>query len=679
MAELGEGMDTDVTTPELSLLEELILMLLNEQTGYFHQVDGWNLNCAVAGAVLAELSLRSRIDTDLDSLILLDAAETGDPLLDSALREIADEPVRRDAQYWIERLAGKAEPIIDRTLDRLVGLNILEHHPGEFWTLARATWRDELSGSTQEGTIGQLVRVRVVKALFSDEIPEIRTILVICLVDTCDIFRFMFELDEQTNERIELICKMDLIGRSIAKAVKQNINGLLRRHTAVSRQIPRVPLRRLLFDPNLRKGFISAAYANLAKEYGPVFEIRLPVGKPLIFLAGLSTNQWVHRNGRAYLKTGPCLDGIEKAYGATGILPTLDGAEHFRLRKAYTPTCSRAWLTRRLDPLFELIRKVMADWAVGETYQARSMCRRLINGQVSPLQVGVESQDLLDDLVSFKERVLAVHGAGVLPEFTLKTPAMKRRAKAVEEMFERVRNVHTRAQRAGCPRNLADDVLSLHASDPLLMPEANVRFALSATGVLSVYFGDMLSFAIYDMVTQPRLHDKIRSEADALFDNGDPDSEDFTPSAIDVTHRFIQESLRMHPVLPTSLRAVVNSCVVEGYELPVGSRVCIVHSATHHMEEVFPDPCSFDIDRYLPPHSAHRGLGFAPYGLGTHTCPGIQQATLYMVVNLLMIAHYFDISVSPPNYALRYNPFPTVKPTRRLKFHVAGQRRELPA
>ena len=39
----------------LSLPDELILMLLNEHSGYFHQVPGWQLNCAVVGAVLAEL------------------------------------------------------------------------------------------------------------------------------------------------------------------------------------------------------------------------------------------------------------------------------------------------------------------------------------------------------------------------------------------------------------------------------------------------------------------------------------------------------------------------------------------------------------------------------------------------------------------------------------------------
>ena len=57
-----------VTTQTLSLPEELILMLLNEESGYFHQVPGWDLNCTVAGAVLAELSLLGRIDTDADAV-----------------------------------------------------------------------------------------------------------------------------------------------------------------------------------------------------------------------------------------------------------------------------------------------------------------------------------------------------------------------------------------------------------------------------------------------------------------------------------------------------------------------------------------------------------------------------------------------------------------------------------
>ena len=67
----------DAPAQQLTLPQELVLMLLNEESGYFRQVRGWNLNCAMVGAGLAELSLIGRIDTDMDSLQLLDSTPTG--------------------------------------------------------------------------------------------------------------------------------------------------------------------------------------------------------------------------------------------------------------------------------------------------------------------------------------------------------------------------------------------------------------------------------------------------------------------------------------------------------------------------------------------------------------------------------------------------------------------------
>ncbi len=555
----------------------------------------------------------------------------------------------------------------------------LAHHAGDFWTLTPAHWLAHQRSDVEKSTASQFIRTRISEAIFTDTIPDPRDVIVICLVNTCDVFRFMFELDEHAEERIELICRMDLIGRSIAEAVEQNITSPTGRPSALSRRIPRVPLHRLLLNPHARTGHLPALFADLAKEYGPVFQIKLPAAKPKTFLAGASVNRWVHKSGRIHLRAGGYFADFENVFGASGVLPSLDGGDHFRLRKAMSPAYSRERLAGQLDQLFRLVRKFMATWTVGETYQARSLCRAMVNEQMSSLHVGVDTQDLIDDLVTYKERALSVHIIKIMPKFTLKTPGMKRRAKAIDEMLERVRRVHTPAQRAGCPRNLADDVLGLNVSDPQLVPESNLRFALTATGLTSVYFGDMLSFAIYAMISQPEIHERIRSEADALFDNGDPDGKAFTLAATDVTHRFLQECLRMYPVIAMSVRDVVNSCVVEGHELPVGSRVYIAQTASHYMDDVFPDPFSFDIDRYLPPQSAHRSFGFAPYGLGTHTCLGIRQALLQMTVNMMMIAHYFTISASPSNYELRFNPIPSMKPTKKLKFHIAGQRRELPA
>ena len=669
--------DRTVRSRPLSLPEELILMLLNEQNGYFHQVPGWNLNCTVVGAVLAELSLRSRIDTDLDSLHLLDPTETGDPALDPILKHIANERDQRNAQYWIERLAGQSDSIIDLILDRLVELKILEHHDGDFWTLATAKWHEDLRDASQEGTVGQFIKTRVVKALFTDEIPDPRDAIVICLTNACDVFRIMFELDEETEERIALICQMDLIGRSIGAAVAHNIATPMLRRSTLNKKIPVVALRRLLLSPHLRSGNIPAIFAELTKEYGPVFEIRPPFAKPMTFLAGPEANHWVHRHGRMHLMAGGYFADFERVYGAHGVLPALDGTDHFRLRKAMGPANSRARLAGRLDEVYRLVRQYMATWKTGETFPVRD-CRRMINAQLSPLFLAVESQDIFDDLMDFKERALTTHIINALPRFMLNTPGMKRRAKSVDTLLKRIQSVHTPAQRAGCPRNLVDDWLSLHASDPQLVPEANLRFALSAALVASVYLGDALSFAVYALASQPALCERIQAEADALFENGDPDGEDFNQSSTEVTRRFLMECLRMYPIVPMSMRDVMNSFVLEGYELPVGSRVHIAQTAPHYMEDVFPDPFSFDIDRYLPPRDEHRGPGYAPYGLGTHRCLGSRWMDLQLAVNVLMIAYHFTLELSPADWKLKFSPLPSMKPSEKLKFRVVEQRRDLP-
>ena len=669
--------ETDVTTHPLSLPEELVLALLNEENGYFHQVPGWDLNCAIIGAVLAELSLQSRIDTDMTSLFLLDQTDTGNPALDNTLKEIANEPTRRNAQYWIERLAPQAENVIDLTLDRLVELRILEYHDGEFWTMARNTGSSDLFAGISDVSGFQFVKTRISNAIFNNEIPDPRDSIIICLVNACDVFRFMFQLDEEAEERIAFLCNLDLIGRSIAAAVSQNIAGALFRRSALAKRIPTVSLGKLILNPHVRDGNVPALLADLTKEYGPVFQIRPPFSKPMIFLAGPDANHWVHRRGRMYLRAKDYFSDFEKVYGASGVLPSLDGADHFRLRKSLSAAYSRGRLAGQLDLIYFNARKYMSEWKTGESYSAKHLCRRMINAQISPFTISVESQDIFDDLSTYKERALVTHVIKALPKFMLKTPGMRRRAKAVDILLDRVQGVHTPAQRADSPRDLADDILSLHASDPQFVPESNLRFALSAALIASVYLGDAFSFTLYAMASQPEIYERIQSEADALFTNGDPTGQDLNPSTIDVTHRFLMECLRVYPIVPLSIRNVMNSCVVEDYELPVGTRLYIAQTASHYMEDVFPEPTKFDIDRYLPPRNEHLNPGYAPYGLGTHTCLGSRWMELQLAVNVLMVAHYFNIKVSPRDFKLKYDPIPSMKPSKKLKFLIAERRHEL--
>ena len=139
------------------------------------------------------------------------------------------------------------------------------------------------------------------------------------------------------------------------------------------------------------------------------------------------------------------------------------------------------------------------------------------------------------------------------------------------------------------------------------------------------------------------------------------------------------ECARVYPVVPMSVRNVMNTCVVvvEDYELPEGTRLYIAQSAPHYMSEVFPEPFSFDIDRYLPKRREHISPGYAPYGLDTHTYLGSRWAELQLAINVLMLPHYFTLKISPANYKLRISPFPNLSQSKKLRFTITEQRREI--
>ena len=178
------------------------------------------------------------------------------------------------------------------------------------------------------------------------------------------------------------------------------------------------------------------------------------------------------------------------------------------------------------------------------------------------------------------------------------------------------------------PQDLVDAYLAQHASDPRFLPESYLALPLGAILMTAVYMDDQIGFALDCLLQNPELYERVTAEADALRAEGDPSENDFSRARIDVTHRVLLEALRMSPIVAMSMRTVMNTCTAEGFELPVGAQLLIAHAATHYSDEVFPDPWTFYIDRYLPSRNEHFSRGYAPFGLGTHSCLGSRWADL---------------------------------------------------
>ena len=202
----------------LTFAEEIMLLLLEDESGRFVYVPEHSVNYVLSGAVLMELALMGKIDTDLNKLTVIDSDPTGDELLDPTLRRLAEADEQHDARYWVEFCQQDAMVIRQRALDRLCEAGILKREDNRFlWVFKSRRY------PTCDGKAEREVKLRIMSILFSDNIPDPRDIAIIGLVDACGIFRHLLSQREHkgAHDRIAQIRKMDLIGQAVTAAVRE--------------------------------------------------------------------------------------------------------------------------------------------------------------------------------------------------------------------------------------------------------------------------------------------------------------------------------------------------------------------------------------------------------------------------------------------------------------------------
>ena len=202
----------------LTFAEEILLLLLDDESGELVPAPAWSRQCALAGAVLMDLALQDRIDTDLRKLVVVDPSPTGDDLLDPVLATIVEETGVHDARYWVGRMAEeRSDRIQDGALSRLVRRGILESEGGRLLWAFRARRYPTIDGKAERE-----VKLRIMQVLLGDELPGPRDVVIICLADACRIFaRIMSAKEvERARGRIDVVRRMDLIGQAVSRAVR---------------------------------------------------------------------------------------------------------------------------------------------------------------------------------------------------------------------------------------------------------------------------------------------------------------------------------------------------------------------------------------------------------------------------------------------------------------------------
>lgn len=200
----------------LNLAEELLLLALQDEKGTVLASAADSLPYGLAGALLMELALRSRIQFDQKNLAAVDLTTIGDDLLDEALEIIGQSKRNRNPQYWVTSLSTRIKNLQGRLQDRLVQKGILKHEEHRVLGIFRTQ-----RYPAEDTAVEQSIKDRLRSTVFAGAPLEPHFAALISLVSACGLIDEIFSREERkrARQRIKEITQRELIGKAVSETV----------------------------------------------------------------------------------------------------------------------------------------------------------------------------------------------------------------------------------------------------------------------------------------------------------------------------------------------------------------------------------------------------------------------------------------------------------------------------
>jgi hypothetical protein len=198
------------------MLEEVVLLAVDEKTGRIRSTREFGAAYALVGAVLFDLALARRIDTDTERIHIVDPTPTGNPTLDRVLARMAARPDLETVQEWIEEMFLQREDLEGEALRSLMDRGILRHeHSRLLWII------DVDRFPIVDNKPQQHVKLRLANAILTDGLPDARDIMLVSIADQCGLLGYVLSDDELENrkERIRALSRLETISRKVSAAI----------------------------------------------------------------------------------------------------------------------------------------------------------------------------------------------------------------------------------------------------------------------------------------------------------------------------------------------------------------------------------------------------------------------------------------------------------------------------
>jgi cytochrome P450 len=363
---------------------------------------------------------------------------------------------------------------------------------------------------------------------------------------------------------------------------------------------------------------------------------------------------------------GPGMERTRHLLG-DGLL-TSEGEDHRRARRLVAPAFSPRRLTGYVDQFAQRTAAHVARWTDGSVVDMHQEMATLTLDIVGGTLLGIDLRERAPGIRSALEATLE-HFAATRPAFNRRRRPQGRPAtpEQVGVDVEALAAVHSLVdeiieQRRASPSEDRGDVISalLAASgEPDGLRPAEVHdHVLTLLMAGHETTANALSWTMHLLGENPATAAKLHAELDAL--DRLPTNDDL-PS-LTYTRAVVSEAIRMYPPAWMIGRSTDAPIELGGWHVPAGSLVAVCPLLMQHDARWFPEPDTFDPDRWLDERRERvPKYAYLPFGTGPRSCVGEQFAWAEAVTALAVIASRFTARTEPghvlrPQYRITMRP-----------------------
>ena len=351
-------------------------------------------------------------------------------------------------------------------------------------------------------------------------------------------------------------------------------------------------------------------FESAHRSFGDVFTLRV-MAETWVVLAHPDAVRELYGHGPDEVDSGVANMSLRALLGTQNLL-LLDGDEHLRRRKLVLPPFHGERMRAYEDLIRQATRREVATWPTGVPVATLPRMHAITLRVVLRAVFGVHEGPALDRLATSLRRLVSwttdlrrsLVFSFLGPDALMRLRGFRRQLGEVDGQLlaeiARRREVTDLADRT--------DILSLllqaRNEDGTALTDRELRDELMTLLVAGhETTSAALSWALVEVAREPRAQARLA------------DSEPALPEAA------ITETLRLHPPVPLgSLRRLRRPLTIAGWPLPAGATVASCSLLIHRRPDVYPQPTSWQVDRFLgirPPSAA-----WLPFGGGVRRCVG---------------------------------------------------------